>query len=453
ALERARAGAQESAPVAEKRADANQAGRKLFQLANTKGSVKEMGSALGDGASVDAVDDRTPEGPRYLTGDSETPLLVATRHNYGEQAKFLLEQKASAKASDRFGHTALMHAAYHGNTELIEALVKKGAEANAVAKAGWTRGGSGGTTAGGTALLRAIFKNRAQAADLLLRSGADVNLADADGRTPILWAYELAELEGAGDYSVLLATIAPRGPAAINARGPDGQTALLRYTSTRRASLVKALLAAPNLEVNGDGLADRPALVEAAGRGYAEIVSMLLASPRIDVNVRVFPGLDDSTALMAAARAGSLGVVKLLLGAKGIDPNLHGYNGTALNEAVEAGARTVVGELLKATGIDVNSRGASQRTPLIQAAERRDADLIGALLAAPGVDVNARANGGTTALHAAAQRGFAAGVNRLVAAPGIDVNAVDGLGATPLQLARASGSAETVGILVLAGAR
>lgn len=196
---------------------------------------------------------------------------------------------------------------------------------------------------------------------LLLKGGADVNLPEPDGTTPLLWAV---------------------------------------YHSS--SDLVKVLLDA-GADANLANDLDITPLLQASRFGDAEIISQLLAS-----GARA-TGLNTETPLMAAARAGSVDAVQLLLDA-GSDPNARepADQQTALMWSVAEGHLDVTKQLLNA-GADPNLQAR-----VSELSERKNADFPSGgfaplhwatrdgneamidLLLANGADINARNGDGST---------------------------------------------------------
>jgi ankyrin repeat protein len=122
--------------------------------------------------------------PRMVTDTKSTAVMAASGLNRSigesptteEQAlaavKFLLELGADAKGTTNTGENALFGAAYRGWNTLLELLIEKGADVNAVSKAGitpWLAASGYGDRLGG------VLYNKA-GADILLRHGADPKL-------------------------------------------------------------------------------------------------------------------------------------------------------------------------------------------------------------------------------------------------------------------------------------
>ena len=173
-------------------------------------------------------------------------------------------------------------------------------------------------------LVDAARRNEAAAVRALLDEGLDVNARHPDGSTALLWAVYYDDADTVG---VLLGA-----GADANAANEYGEAPLSLAARNRNAAIAATLL---------DAGAD-PHAVKPSGE----------------------------TVLMAAARAGSLAVVELLL-PRGVDVN-----------ASEPGRR---------------------QTALMFAAAGKHRDVAEALIAA-GAEVNAASKGGSTALHFAVQQ-------------------------------------------------
>jgi len=173
---------------------------KLLHQAATTGNVDDVRRLLGSGAHLEARD-----------ADGRTPLLAAVRERQTATALALIDAGADVNAKDaindsayllagasgqldilratlqhgadlrstnRYGGTALIPAAERGHVEVVRTLIEAGVAVDHVNNLGWT------------ALLEAIILSDGGAphvaiVQLLIDAGADVNLADADGVTPL----------------------------------------------------------------------------------------------------------------------------------------------------------------------------------------------------------------------------------------------------------------------------
>jgi len=115
-----------------------------------------------DGGQVD-VDKRN----RY----GWTALMHAARVNNATLVELLLQHGANVDARDDDGWTPLIRAAMKGSTAVIKVLLAHGADIDARNKSDWT------------ALQWAVMKDRNEAARLLLQHGADVSIKNNSGWT------------------------------------------------------------------------------------------------------------------------------------------------------------------------------------------------------------------------------------------------------------------------------
>lgn len=169
--------------------------------------------------------------------------------------------------------------------------------------------------------------------------------------------------------------------ADVNARQPDGMTALLWAVWHDDLDTAQRLIAAgaDAKAVNGYGV---PALSLACTNGNTAIVELLLDSGA-DANTTLAGG---ETALMTASRTGRIGPVQRLL-ARGADVHARERKGqTALMWAAADGHLEVVDALLKA-GADFSTSLPSGFTPLFFAVREGRSDVVFRLLEA-GAKIN-----------------------------------------------------------------
>lgn len=152
-----------------------------------------------------------------------------------EQALFMLESGADVNALLPDGSTALLYAAYLGDTDLVAALLKAGADANVR------------NEFGSFALTEAAQAGSAKIVQLLLEHGADPNLGNAEGETALMVAARSGSLEAA---ELLL-----KHGAEVNAREQwGGQTAVMWAAAQSQPEMLK-LLIKHNADVNMHGFA------------------------------------------------------------------------------------------------------------------------------------------------------------------------------------------------------
>jgi uncharacterized protein len=212
-------------------------------------SAEVMGLLLARGADPNGVG-------QY----GRTALMEASSVN---KVKLLLARGAQVNAKDDSGQTALTRAVDRGDVQIVEALLKAGADGLNVQNED-----------GETLLMRAVREGRTDLARLLLASGADVSLVDVLGNTVSVLAYA----KGLDEIEALSRSAYPveLSPAVRNA--------WLRAAVAKKDELkVKELLTAgadPNHQyaISYDHPTIKTTvLIDAVKVGHAGIVQLLLA--------------------------------------------------------------------------------------------------------------------------------------------------------------------------------
>ena len=243
-----------------------------------------------------------------------------------------------------------------------------------------------------------------------IQAGADVNRAQPDGTTPLLWAVSRV------DYDVAQALIAKK--ADVNAANQFGAMPLTEAARKSDARLVKMLLdaGAKADSANPDG---ETALMMAISGGNVSVVEMLVNA---GAHVNTIEKFHNQTPLMYAAASSRGGqMVKLLL-AKGADVHKRALYSdwpsqvtseprtqyrpvgglTALLYATRSGCYECVQDLL-AAGADINLPTPEGVTPLMIALDNEHND-VAKLLIEKGANLNVWDWWGRTALWVAVDR-------------------------------------------------
>jgi ankyrin repeat protein len=238
--------------------------------------------------------------PKATRWNGETALMIAAGAGSAEEVELLIGAGLDVNATEGHkGQNALMWAAAEGHPGVVDVLIQKGANVNAATQSGFT------------ALAFAIMKNDAvsvqrlvqagadpnyalpdkemtkmltlavsyhspEAAVALLEGGADPNIADRHGRTPLHAAAEAGELD-------LVRKLVSKG-ANLNARTetkdtPDSilftlageQTPLLIAAKYDHPDIMRALIAA-GADTRLKAQDGTTLFLAAAGSGHVEAV-------------------------------------------------------------------------------------------------------------------------------------------------------------------------------------
>ncbi|MGN7413037.1 ankyrin repeat domain-containing protein [Paenibacillus sp. SAF-068] len=146
----------------------DQNGRTAAMIATYNNDLTSAKALIKAGADVNIQDDM-----------KNNPFLYAGAEGYLDILKLTIEAGADPAITNRYGGTALIPASEHGYVEVVqELLTQTSVNVDHVNQLGWT------------ALLEAIILNDGNARQqetiqLLIDHGADVNIPDRDGVSPL----------------------------------------------------------------------------------------------------------------------------------------------------------------------------------------------------------------------------------------------------------------------------
>ncbi|HEX4137175.1 MAG TPA: ankyrin repeat domain-containing protein [Bryobacteraceae bacterium] len=322
--------------------------------------------------------------PNAAGTEDETPLMTIARTGSVESAKVLLAHGAKTDTRESWhGETALMWAAAQSHPAMISTLIAAGADVNAISTVvKWDRQ----TTAeprekwlplgGFSALMFAAREGCVECEKVLAAAGANLNLADPDGITPMVNAIINGHYDAAG-------FLVERG-ADPNLADKTGRAAL--YAAVDMHTMPASNRPSP--DESGNEMSSLDLIKSLVAHGASVNTQLKTQQP---YRTKVDRGNDTmlttgTTPILRAAKAGDTVVMALLL-AKGADPRLTTRNG--------------INPLMAAAGLGTNESDAVGR----KKTEQEAIDSIELCLKA-GVDINAVDGKGQTALHGAAQKGW-----------------------------------------------
>lgn len=188
-----------AADVREQSVDKSELNMDLIAAAE-RGNIEEVSRLLAEGADVHAANSRgvTPliaaayqnhvevakvlieagAGVNVQDNTQQSAYLITTSEGYLELLQLTLAAGADIHSLDSYNGTGLIRAADRGHVEIIEELLKTDIDVDHVNRLNWT------------ALLEAIIlgdggSRHTEVVRLLVEAGADVNLADGNGVTPL----------------------------------------------------------------------------------------------------------------------------------------------------------------------------------------------------------------------------------------------------------------------------
>ncbi|XP_076628466.1 transient receptor potential channel pyrexia [Colletes latitarsis] len=234
-----------------------------------------------------------------------TAVQLAAWHGRINLLRLLYENGADVNATDKIGRSALFHAAHHGNCQVVNWLLEHGACTDSRVGIDSCFKDFTGLSLdqsfigrnlpipecwGRTALHQAVKNNHSEVVGILINAGADANVRDERGITPLLLAGSTVAREDAPEVSKFVAIVESlvAAKASTNVIHPDTGT-----TSLHHAVVLGSLLATKILLDGGawplyrcKSTGSTPVHI-AASIGSLEILRVLLSAiPPEHVDIR-----------------------------------------------------------------------------------------------------------------------------------------------------------------------
>ncbi|KAB8276988.1 ankyrin repeat-containing domain protein [Aspergillus minisclerotigenes] len=385
-------------------------------------------------------------------------LSVAASNNHVGVVKIFLDKGINPDSWGYMGRTALSSAAYYGCEEVLKFLLKMGADPNAPNEDG---------SCPLICMLKGCYAQRPEQPkilELLLANGADLDLKDGDGRTPLSWAARQGVIH---TTQFLL-----ERNADPNSRDTHGRSPLFWGVMTRHSQEIVKLLFQHGADPRSTDDNGRTVLSRAAEYGSEGVVRLLLEM-NVDVNIS---DNDGRSPLSWAAESANEATVKLLLQAEGIDTEGRDNIGRSAHlMAADRGSQAIVNllsqkrpggaqrpndvsevfsselntmmHLISSGAVDLNQSGEKA----LSWAAKTGHDGVVKLLLENGVDAEAKLDGGKSPLLWTVEHGSTDMVEFLLD-KGVGLEARDSYGRTALFVAADKGYCEIVHLLKNAGA-
>jgi ankyrin repeat protein len=222
---------------------ADESGRTPLHYAVSEGDDTIVRLLITKGANIDVRDK-----------EGMTPLLLALHYGYTPAAKMLMAAGAEKVTIKNTPEWAVLHGAFRlGNREWVQLLLENGAMPDELDE-------------NGDSMLHVVARQGdLSMAKMLIAAGADVNIRNPTGATPLHYA-----AAGRTELASLLLT----GGADVSARANNGDTPLHDAALRGNREMVELLLAhgADASVKNSRGRTPRD---EAVRRGHADLVPLL----------------------------------------------------------------------------------------------------------------------------------------------------------------------------------
>uniref|UniRef100_A0A672ZKZ1 Kinase D-interacting substrate of 220 kDa B n=1 Tax=Sphaeramia orbicularis TaxID=375764 RepID=A0A672ZKZ1_9TELE len=292
----------------------------------------------------------SPEQNILVLSNGQTPLMLAAEQGSLEIVQELIRRGANVNLDDVDCWSALISAAKEGHVDVVKELLENSAYIEHRDMGGWT------------ALTWASYKGRVEVTELLLEHGANPNTTGQYSVYPIIWA------AGRGHADIVKLLL--ENGAKVNCSDKYGTTPLIWAARKGHFDCVMHLLE-KGADVDQEGANSMTALIVAVKGGYTEVVKELLKrNPNVNMTDK-----DGNTALMIAAKEGYTEIVQDLLDA-GTYVNIPDRSGdTVLIGAVRGGHVEIVRALLHKYA-DIDIRGQESKTALYWAVEKGNATMV-----------------------------------------------------------------------------
>ena len=342
----------------------------------------------------------------------DTSLVHAVKVEDADRVRTLIYANVDVNEKNYAGLTPLTIAAEKGNLPIIQLLVERG-KANVNAKSSY----------GITPLIAAAAAGKSKAAIYLIGQGADVNVKDDLGKTPLLYASKFNEPQ-------MVSLLAHASQDGVDFADSDGNTPLIYSAQRGYLENVKTLLA-NGADVNyTNPTTGLNALSAAAAEGQDLVVKLLVKTGKAHVNITDNAG---RSPIFYVVEQNQPQTLRTLLSLKadfnqpdsaGVSPLMHA---AALNR------QECLQFLLKQKRINIHAQDNQGRNALSYSAYAKN-DIPTQKLIQAHADIDLPDNDGNTPLmHAIQARNNAAAL--LLLQEGADPKQTNNKGETPASLA------------------
>ena len=348
-----------------------------------------------------------------------TELISACRTSNFIATDYIIS-KCSPNINAEIGFTPLHAAVETNNMDIINCLIKHGAELNVK------------DSRGNTPLLIAAKKSYFQPMQSLLKHGADADIQNNEGKTALHVSVEHGFFDA---FDLLLKHV------SINIRDNEGETALFKAVQRNNDKIAKTLITS-NCSIEGNGESGSNIFHIAAQKGNYEIVKCLVENKH-DVNTQDNYGM---TPLHYAAQNGHEKIVKYLIDHSANINKRDSKHFYPLHYALKTHNESIK-SLLKLP----ESSEKNRKSLLFNAAEHGNIELIKAEMYA-GISLNIKNDNNWAMIHLSVKANQVDTV-KFLAKQGADINIRNGQDNTALHIAAEQENVEIVKLLLSFGAK
>ena len=249
--------------------------------------------------------------------EGKTPLIIFTIKGFTEVVNALIEKGADIGAKDDDGKTAAFYAVQNSKVDVLKLLLSKWKPpfdvcSEIVNEAACRQAD----------IMPAIYEGVSQYYNIEELKIIFTSTPEMNGNTPIHYAAQKG-------FTHHINFILSKFNVDINAMNAKGQTPLHKAAISNKAETVKMLISLPQTDPNiKEGKGKTPLYCATENRN-AEIVKILLTSPSIDPNIGVETEHGPQTPLLKAVFSGNQDIARLLLSDERVDPEIKFQNRNA----------------------------------------------------------------------------------------------------------------------------
>ncbi|XP_046341648.2 uncharacterized protein LOC124122611 isoform X1 [Haliotis rufescens] len=330
-----------------------------------------------------------------------TPLMVVARHGHKKVFDLLVSKRVDVSLVDDDGNNILHLACQGGHVDIVKSILSKDMQ-NINSKGQYGR----------SAVMEAAWRGDKDLFDVLVRGGADLSLVDDLGNT-------ILHLACIGKNEEIVQDIISRNIVDINTRGQHGRTSVMEATYWGMRNIDFLVSNGADLSIVDNS--GNTILHVACSGGLLDMVKYVL-SKKIEFINEISDG--GKTPVIEAAFRGNLEMFRHLVESGG-NPRVTDADGnTGLHVASKRGHLDIVKYNLSEQFVNIDDGGCGKRTPIMMAAEKGHTEVLKHLVSEK-ADLGLQDEGGNNILHIACMWGHLEIVKYVLSLNVIDIHVLN----------------------------